>query len=77
MGYEHLAHYPRARRHEPRFEGEFFNIFNHGEGAVENTTLSSGIVSDQFENNGVNNFANLAPTVTGHRHVRIFIKFSF
>ncbi|MGA2535565.1 MAG: carboxypeptidase-like regulatory domain-containing protein [Terracidiphilus sp.] len=58
-------------------KGEFFNIFNHGEGAVENTTLGTGIVTDQFENNGVNNFANLAPTVTGHRHVRIFIKFSF
>lgn len=58
-------------------KGEFFNIFNHGEGAVENTTLATGIVSDQFENNGVNNFANLAPTVTGHRHVRIFVKFSF
>jgi hypothetical protein len=57
--------------------GEFFNIFNHGEGAVENTTLATGIGSDQFENNRVNNFASLAPTVAGHRHVRIFITFSF
>jgi hypothetical protein len=61
--------------------GEFFNIFNHGEAAAGttpiNTTLVTGIVTDQFENNGVNNFANPAPTVMGHRHARIFIKFSF
>ena len=54
--------------------GEFFN---HGEAAVENTTISTDNVLDQFENNGVNKFTNLAPTVAGHRRVRIFIKFSF
>jgi len=68
---------PVHERYKFDVRGEFFNIFNHGEGAVENTTLATGVVTDPFENNGVNNFANLAPTVTGHRHARIFLKFSF
>jgi hypothetical protein len=57
--------------------GEFFNIFNHGEAGVENTSLITGIVSDQFFSNGTNNFANPAPTVSGHRHVRVVASFSF
>ncbi|MGA2852393.1 MAG: hypothetical protein ABSE46_25585 [Terracidiphilus sp.] len=44
--------------------GDFFNIFNHGEDSIEYTTLAAGIVSDQLENNGVNNFANMAPNGT-------------
>jgi len=59
------------------FRGEFFNILNHGEAGVENTTLISGIVSDQFSDNGTNNFYNPAPTVTGHRHIRAVLTFSF
>lgn len=60
--------------------GEFFNIFNHGEAGVENTTLtgsSGGINTDAFSNNGTNTFADPAPTVSGHRHVRIVAVFSF
>ena len=43
--------------------GDFFSIFNHGEGAIESTTPATGIVSDQFEINDVNNSANLAPAI--------------
>ena len=43
--------------------GEFFSIFNHGEGAIESTAPATGIVSDQFENIDVNNSANLAPAI--------------
>jgi hypothetical protein len=57
--------------------GEFFNMFNHGEAGTENTTLITGINTDQFSNNGTNTFADAAPTVSGHRHVRIVAVFSF
>ena len=60
--------------------GEFFNMFNHGEAGIENTTLTGsagGINTDQFSNNGTNTFDDPAPTVSGHRHVRIVAMFSF
>ena len=57
--------------------GEFFNIFNHGEAGVENTTLITGINTDAWSNNGTNTFYDPAPTVGGHRHIRIMVKFSF
>ena len=61
--------------------GEFFNIFNHGEAGIENTTLtgytSPGINTDKWSNNGTNTFYNPDPTVTGHRHIRLMVKFSF
>lgn len=57
--------------------GEFFNMFNHGEAGTENTTLITGINTDQFSNNGTNTFDSAAPTVSGHRHVRIVAAFSF
>jgi hypothetical protein len=59
------------------FRGELFNAFNHGNFGIENTTLTSGINTDAFTNNGTNTFADKYPTVTGHRHARIFIKISF
>jgi hypothetical protein len=63
--------------------GEFFNIFNHGnanaenEGGTMNTTLISGINTDQWSNYGTNTFNDPAPTEYGHRHVRLVLKFSF
>jgi outer membrane receptor protein involved in Fe transport len=61
--------------------GEFFNIFNHGEAGIENTTLtgnsSPGINTDNWSNNGTNTFADPDPTVSGHRHIRLMVKFSF
>jgi hypothetical protein len=59
------------------FRGELFNAFNHGNFGVENTTLSSGVVTDQFNDFGFNYFADPYSTVTGHRHARIFAKISF
>ena len=59
------------------FRGEMFNIFNHGEPGVENATLISGIPTDAYSSSGTNTFHDPAPTVTGHRHARIFIKISF
>ena len=59
------------------FRGELFNIFNHGNFGVENTTLTSGINQDAYGDYGTNTFASPYPTVTGHRHARIFIRISF
>lgn len=60
--------------------GEFFNIFNHGNGNqafFENTVLISGVLTDAYSNNGNNIFANPTPTVDGHRSARIFIRIAF
>jgi len=57
--------------------GEFFNIFNHGEAGISNSTLISGINTDAYSNNGTNVFDNPAPNISGHRHIRIVVKFSF
>jgi Carboxypeptidase regulatory-like domain len=72
---------PLHERFNLDFRGEFFNIFNHGEAAngstQENTNLGTGITTDAFFNGGTNTFADPGPTVVGHRHIRLFFKFSF
>lgn len=66
--------------------GEFFNIFNHGgvgiqptaiTPSVPNSNLITGILTDAYSNNGTNTFDNAAPVVTGHRHIRLVVKFAF
>jgi hypothetical protein len=59
------------------FRGDLFNAFNHGNFGVENTTLSSGVVTDAYNNFGPNYFADPYPTVTGHRNAQFFMKISF
>jgi hypothetical protein len=59
------------------FRGDLFNIFNHGNFGIENTTLSSGVVTDAYNNFGPNYFADPYPTVTGHRNAQFFMKVSF
>lgn len=63
------------------FRGELFNLFNHGQvdtnGYLENTTLISGIVTDNFTNNGTNTFASPTSDVNGHRHARLYLRISF
>lgn len=59
------------------FRGEFFNIFNHGEPGIPNSTLITGINTDAFSSNGTNIFADEAPTVSGHRQVRLVTTISF
>jgi hypothetical protein len=57
--------------------GEFFNIFNHGNAGIENTTLISGVLTDAYSNSGNNIFSNPAPTVNGNRSARIFLRIAF
>lgn len=63
------------------FRGELFNAFNHGNAALnayaENTTLTTGVPTDQFNDNGTNVFASPYPSVSGHRHARFFLRISF
>ena len=68
------------------FRGELFNIFNHGQvdtsnsivgTTLENTTLITGINTDQFNNNGTNTFASPLGATNGHRHARFYARFSF
>ncbi len=59
------------------FRGELFNAFNHGNFGIENTTLATGVATDQFNDNGTNFFADPAPTVAGHRHARLYARIWF
>ncbi|MGA2849484.1 MAG: carboxypeptidase regulatory-like domain-containing protein [Terracidiphilus sp.] len=63
------------------FRGELFNVFNHGQvdtnGYLENTTVTSGINTDAYNNNGTNTFASPYPEVNGHRHARLYLRFQF
>jgi len=73
--------FPIHERLTMDFRGELFNVFNHGQvdtnGYLENTTLSTGINTDAFNDNGTNTFASPYPVVNGHRHARIFVRFQF
>jgi len=59
------------------FRGELFNVFNHGIPGIEDTTLTTAIVSDQFNDQGTNTFADTNYTTSGHRHARIFVRIRF
>jgi len=69
------------------FRGELFNLFNHGQvdtfipqlndTFLENTTLVSGVNTDQFNDNGTNVFASPYPATGGHRHARLYLRISF
>ncbi len=68
------------------FRGELFNVFNHGQvdtgnsvvgTTLENTTLTTGINTDAYNNNGTNVFASPYPATNGHRHARLYIRFQF
>ncbi|HEY1577346.1 MAG TPA: carboxypeptidase regulatory-like domain-containing protein [Terracidiphilus sp.] len=59
------------------FRGELFNAFNHGEVGQENTTLSSGVLNDAFNNFGINTIESPYPATAGHRHARLFLRVSF
>jgi len=62
------------------FRGEFFNIFNHGNASADgigNSTLTNGIVTDNWYNGGTNSFYDFLPTVGGQRHIRLYLKVSF
>lgn len=68
------------------FRGEMFNAFNHGMvdtnnpilgTLLENSTLNSGINSDEFNQVDVNTFESPTPVINGHRHVRFFARLTF
>jgi len=62
------------------FRGEMFNIFNHGQPGIEDTSLTSAIPTDTFDaadNLGPDIFADSNVTTTGHRHARLFIRVRF
>jgi hypothetical protein len=59
------------------FRGELLNAFNHGNVGIENVSLSSGSVTDQFNNFGVNYFADPYSVTSGHRHARLYLRVQF
>jgi Carboxypeptidase regulatory-like domain len=56
------------------FRAEMFNVFNHGNTGVPNLNLMTGV---PVPGAGTVTFGNNALTVTGHRSIRIFVKYVF
>jgi hypothetical protein len=58
------------------FRAEMFDVFNHGNTGTPNLDLSNGF-ADPTDSSTVTSFANYAPTVTGHRSIRMYLRYSF
>ncbi len=58
------------------FRAEMFDVFNHGNTGTPNLNLASGF-PDPVGGNGQTAFDNYAPTVTGHRSIRMYLRYRF
>jgi hypothetical protein len=58
------------------FRAEMFDVFNHGDTGTPNLSLITGF-SDPELPNPQTTFDNYAPTVTGHRSIRMFLRYRF
>ena len=67
-----------GERQDFQFRGECYNFLNHANTGVPNATLES---AGNFPNapgyTGVNTFLNYAPTTSGARTIRLFLKYEF
>ena len=58
------------------FRAEMFDVFNHGNTGTPNLNLFTGF-SDPTVAGSTNAFGNFAPTVTGHRSIRMYVRYVF
>jgi hypothetical protein len=59
------------------FRTEMFDVFNHGDTGTPNLNIFSGFAGGTSNGDPHNAFGNYAPTVTGHRSVRLFLRYRF
>jgi hypothetical protein len=58
------------------FRAEMFDVFNHGDTGTPNLSLFTGFAGTS-NGDPANVFGNYAPTVTGHRSIRIYLRYAF
>lgn len=60
-----------------QFRGECYNFLNHANTGVPNATLVSSGNQPNAAGYSLNTFGNYAPTTTGARTIRLFLKYEF
>jgi hypothetical protein len=58
------------------FRAEMFDVFNHGDTGTPNLQIFTGFAGDS-NGDPLNIFGNYAPTVTGHRSIRMYLRYAF
>jgi hypothetical protein len=58
------------------FRAEMFDVFNHGDTGTPNLTIFTGFAGDS-NGDPQNVFGNYAPTVTGSRSIRMYLRYRF
>jgi hypothetical protein len=58
------------------FRAEMFDVFNHGNTGTPNLNLFTGFAG-LMNGDPANTFGNYAPTVTGHRSIRLYLRYQF
>lgn len=58
------------------FRAEMFDVFNHGNTGTPNLDLFTGF-GDPTVPGSTNSFGDFAPTVTGHRSIRMYLRYVF
>ena len=66
-----------TERHDIAFRGECFNCLNHANTGVPNATLYSSGNQPSAPGYSLNTFFNYAPTTSGARTLRIFVRYEF
>ena len=58
------------------FRAEMFDVFNHGDTGTPNLDLWTGF-ADPTDPTTRTSFGDYAPTVTGHRSIRLYLRYAF
>jgi outer membrane receptor protein involved in Fe transport len=69
--------FPIHESHSVDFRAEMFNFLNHANTGIPNLTLVSSGNQPNATGYTLNTFNNYAPTATGNRSIRFFLKYSF
>lgn len=66
-----------TERHDIAFRGECYNCLNHANTGIPNATLNSAGNQPNAPGYSLNTFYNYAPTASGNRSIRIFLRYEF
>ncbi len=66
-----------TERQDFAFRGECYNCLNHANTGVPNATLNSSGNQPNAPGYSLNTFYNYAPTTSGNRSIRIFLRYEF
>jgi hypothetical protein len=68
--------FPTFREQSFDFRAEMFDVFNHGDTGTPNLNIFTGFAGTS-NGDPANIFGDYHPTVTGHRSIRLFLRYAF